>query len=462
MGIIVTDPTKRVTDGVLLAELARKKIAAQGVALVRDYARDTPYAKFYKDLNSDIGFMVISQLPMCDADGIKNDVRWQVANPGEFREVHNLFNVCATSTGFSLVCRNNQPDGRKVNDTLNVSPKLIIDGKTQATVAPVLLSNDPLNSTLSFNVLLWDYGVVKRLLRLVEGRIHGYWLRPVDFMKEIHVVYNQSGAFRLKLSSDFAINEDEERIPLLLNSRFPLPRLRYNGIDYYLISDSSTFYPDANPETSSVDGNVYRGSPGTWASVRTGVGTVAIDSSTSGSVVQIASQSSPNWLRLVRAIYVFNLSGLIAIAQSAVLSLYGQGKGDDFTPTLAPNVNIYSSSPASNTELVANDYNIANWGATPLCDVPKAYNDWSIIGYNDFVLNAAGLAVLQAALIGDGIVKLGARNANYDVANLTPTYNENRLAYLQGYFAEQGAGYKPKLVITYSWPTAVWDFFTYG
>jgi len=68
------------------------------------------------------------------------------------------------------------------------------------------------------------------------------------------------------------------------------------------------------------------------------------------------------------------------------------------------------------------------------------------VGYNDFVLNAAGLAAISLT----GVSEFGIRNANYDVPDLAPAWGSgNAETYLLAYASEQGEGFKPKLVITY-------------
>ena len=75
----------------------------------------------------------------------------------------------------------------------------------------------------------------------------------------------------------------------------------------------------------------------------------------------------------------------------------------------------------------------------------STYANYSISGYNDFTLNANGIAAISKT----GISKFSARNANYDVAASSPPWVDSGLSSLYFYMAEQGTGYKPKLVVTY-------------
>ncbi len=215
-----------------------------------------------------------------------------------------------------------------------------------------------------------------------------------------------------------------------------------------------TFYPDAHPETSSVDGRVRRaGVDESWATIRTSDGNTAEPSTATANIAISASGTSNQWEALTRAIFLFDVSSLPfgAVVSSAVLSFYGSQKLDDLNIT--PDLNVYASNPASNTDLVAADYNIANWGSTAF-STAITYANWLIVSpfWNDFILNAAGIAAVQAAIADSRVVKLGLRNANYDVAATTPAWVSLASSYLGCYTAEQGSGFKPKLVVTYTLP----------
>jgi len=101
----VTDTAKIVTDPVLLAALAGQGIAKDGVEMVQDYGtrnaalgpraavmERSPYAKLYRDLNSDRKFTVISGLPMVDAYGQKHELAWR-DNHGLIENGNNLFHA---------------------------------------------------------------------------------------------------------------------------------------------------------------------------------------------------------------------------------------------------------------------------------------------------------------------------------------------------------------------------------
>lgn len=219
-------------------------------------------------------------------------------------------------------------------------------------------------------------------------------------------------------------------------------------------------YPDAHPEVSSIDGRVDHrtgpiggGSGISWADLVAGAGTAKNDVLAHLTFIYMECGSDTNrYYHLIRGIFLFDTSPLPDDAQiiSATLSLYGVIKID--AGNWLPDVNIYAAAPASNKALEAGDFD--SLGSTPFCDTPIGYNDWNIAGYNDFVLNADGLAAISKT----GVTKFGARNANYDVAGVAPiwqeTFNLDRYAFTC-YCAEKGDGFKPKLTITYSLPPPV-------
>jgi len=213
---------------------------------------------------------------------------------------------------------------------------------------------------------------------------------------------------------------------------------------------SKTFYPDADPETKSVDGlvghQITASGGGTWAALIASPGNVSYDSvATWGPVTWRADTTTDKWDMLYRGVYLFDTSSIPNNARiiSAILSIYGVRKEN---PGSIANikVNVYSAAPASNVALADGDFD--SLGATPLSDTDIAYDDWSLTGYNDFILNAAG----RAAISKTGITKLGIREVTYDVGGAIPTpWGSNERMYVYGYMAEQGGVYRPKLVVTY-------------
>jgi hypothetical protein len=209
-----------------------------------------------------------------------------------------------------------------------------------------------------------------------------------------------------------------------------------------------TKYPDANPETNTVDGYVIHlvATAGeAWANVRDGAGTGADDATAlDGGVGIYAGTTSNLWRYLIRSIMLFDTSALTSGASisAATFSIYGQNKVN--TISASPVVNVYTSNPASDTALVGGDYD--SLGTTPFCDTGITYAGYSTTGYNNFALNADGLAAISKT----GISKFGTRDSVYDVGNTPPTWGSAQEFRFYMYFADQGGETNdPKLVVTY-------------
>ena len=86
-----------------------------------------------------------------------------------------------------------------------------------------------------------------------------------------------------------------------------------------------TFYSDAHPETSSVDGVVTENQGGgvTWAALIVGAGTDFVDDGASGGIAFHPHADTNKWKQLDRGIFLFDTSGLPddAVISSAILSL---------------------------------------------------------------------------------------------------------------------------------------------
>jgi hypothetical protein len=218
---------------------------------------------------------------------------------------------------------------------------------------------------------------------------------------------------------------------------------------------TDTFYPDDHNESTSVDGYVYRdGADGTWALARdTADGNGHQDAN---SVLAITSRekSSGTVYDIIRAIALFDTSTLgDVVISSATLSLYDDNvvlintdnDGDD-------TVNIVSSNPASDTDIVNGDYDTLG---TTLYAAAVDFGSLTTNAYNDFALNSTGIAAIDTA----GISKFGVREGHdlNDVAIAVNTQNN-----WQVHSADvTGTTQDPKLVVVHAAPTLAdggWDY----
>ena len=137
----------------------------------------------------------------------------------------------------------------------------------------------------------------------------------------------------------------------------------------------------------------------TWANKIAAAGNVA-DDTAALTRAGYAFGNTNAWDELGRSFFLFDTSAITDTdtISSATLSLYGSSKEDNGNQAVA----IVASTPASNTAIVSGDH--ANVGSTRFAsdiDITAA----SIVGYNDFALNASGLAAISKT----GVSKFAAR-----------------------------------------------------
>jgi hypothetical protein len=440
-------------DPVLAGHLAKEGIAAGEIELMRDYAPSprgagySPYARTYRHAASGRHVAVVSALPGCDAYGQGCELEWRQKN-GVIESGNNLFHSVVNGGKFEITALSEQPVGIKTNDSLVCFPQLFIGGvKVQVkTDVPRLLETDPVNENYHYNTLEWDYGVCLRRVRLIEGRLLGSWVFSNDPEADVTIRYNQSGAFRLKLGK-FSVDTDTEVVPAAvfrnLTDYFPPDRNHYP----FTVTDSQTFYPGS----SAVDGEAYVNQKDeSWASLKAEYGTGKTDTGTTSYALEFQSTSTSNqWSTLQRGIYLFDTSALgsDAVVTAAALSFYGQNKFDQIG-NLGLSLQVYSSNPASNTSLAAGDFTTLG---TSALSTAMPYADFSTSGYNDFALNSSGLAAISVT----GVSKLGTREPTYDTGSSVPAWASSKYEGFIVYTSEQGTGYQPKLVVTYTTGTII-------
>lgn len=206
----------------------------------------------------------------------------------------------------------------------------------------------------------------------------------------------------------------------------------------------TTFSPDANPESTTVDGYTHdNGTSLSWSNLRNAAGATANDSDATIHALVIGGGAGPVWKGLRRAYLLFNVSipGGVTVT-SAKIRLYVTiaytALGDLSTVVVAP-------SPASNTALATGDHAIANWDFAAPHSNTVATSTLNADTYNDWTLDASGLALLT-----NGVVKLGLVLEN-DRANSAPgvsTDNQNSGIV----FASADSANPPILEITHTDP----------
>lgn len=207
----------------------------------------------------------------------------------------------------------------------------------------------------------------------------------------------------------------------------------------------STTTPDADPESTTVDGTVYR-DDSTWSATRnTATGDGASDSGTKASPL---SNENTGTYRIDRAFFLFDISSIpsnISVSQTEFKFACGSNTntdndGDDF-------IRISSSTPASDTGLATGDYDAVGTTAfAPDIDIGDL-NDGSSSLDNKFTFNSTGNTYIEDQASDDQIVELGIREGHdvIDDSICEGCYNEANI-----YSADQGGNVVPSLVITYT------------
>lgn len=208
-----------------------------------------------------------------------------------------------------------------------------------------------------------------------------------------------------------------------------------------LFAATSTFYPDPNTETTSVDGRLTAD-----GSVGAGGCSAALAiayADTSASAVNDSSASEQLYLAgggaygscsvgVQRIMTLFDTSALpdSAVVSAATLSLYATGVSGAFT------VNIQTTNPAANTSLTAND--VDNFLSTVSSDASL-----TISTYNDFSLNPTGIAAISLT----GVSKFGARLVDDINSNTSATLGQVHTISMA---ETSGTSQDPKLEVTYT------------
>lgn len=212
---------------------------------------------------------------------------------------------------------------------------------------------------------------------------------------------------------------------------------------------STTFYPDPDPETTSVDGWTNNDATGNsmddWPTARIQPGSIANDSGTTLTIGTSGSENVNKWSDLWRTHVLFDTSSIPNTDEviSATMSIHGSAKTDGLSTT--PGLNMVTSLSASNTALVAGDH--PDITTTLQSDTTIAYSSFSITGYNDFVLNAAGRGNINKT----GASKFAIR-INYDLADSPiPNWVQNAQSSFTAISADTaGTSTDPKLVVVHA------------
>lgn len=211
---------------------------------------------------------------------------------------------------------------------------------------------------------------------------------------------------------------------------------------------SKTIYPDAHPETTTVDGSIglNEGST-TWSTVRdSATGTVddtlTIDSNIAHCMTHFNhSGGDPDKYSIGRGYFLFDTSSISSIANVTSVSLSIYNRQTDL-PGYALTYCIVTSNPTSNTALVSADFATSHFGTSVL-----ASKSWATLDGAESQYSVHTLAT--TAVVKNGITKLGTRT-DKDINNSAPASGSNAMSFT--YFSDYGSN-KPYLSVVYTQAT---------
>lgn len=419
--------------------LVKEGIDTSKLSLTSDYGDDNPYTKTYSDKSSNLKVSVISSLPMTLGNGTDINASWEHILLDIYKARTNTFDCLVNNSNITIIVTQDQFDGKKAGDKLSYEPQIYIGEKEYKCSPPSLLTTDPYNPNYTGNVLEWDYTVCKRHLRLIEGKILGRWVFESSPKDDIKIVYNQNGNFTL----DLAYQGNTSDIEYITPQEFQdMAKLRMPVV----IGDTMTFYPSpGDPGANSWDSHISRqGVNEPWATIR-GAAAATFTAQTADEMSAYFEVSGTNnqWAVLQRSGIGFYTANLTASANilSATLSLRGAQSWN--TLGASPYYNVYTFTPSSNSSVAVGDY---NKGGTTGLSIPKAHSNITTTGYNNWELNASGIAHIKTTSVSWFMFK----EENYDANNTAPPWVAGKYTGVSVNQADKGTGFQPRLVVIYT------------
>jgi len=419
----VRDKAKIVTDSLVLKELARQGIDKDYVEFYEDYSAKHPTSKLYRDRKSKKHIAVFQGLPKVNLHGEKVTARWTFDTAKkEYTAGANLFTAIAKHTGETTVTLEG------VSAVWN--PQVFLDGVEQPHGIARRKKIDPTNENYSYNVLEWNYGICLRRLRLIEGTIIELWIFDKNPGGDIVIKSHVGGDLPAK--GYYAIDAAGKPIKgfKVVGDEKQVPRNAWEDAAYpVIVDDTYTGYSTTSDGKTTNFGSAEE----TYAHVHDEVHGTVDDTGDSMYFGQ-QCEAGPRY-NIFRCFVFFDTSSLSGSISAATLSLYGStdNSATDFDMTVTNGQPTYP-----HDGLVTSDYDQSHYSGD---GGHLTTNGFNTSGYNVITLNATGRGWINLA----GTTKLCLRSSR-DIASTTPTGDE----YVYVRTAEKGAGYKPKLIVTYT------------
>ena len=265
-----------------------------------------------------------------------------------------------------------------------------------------------------------------------------------EYQSEFHskAVYNRRLLHRWdEIASDLRSPLLVPRYVYFRGQKLPVPM---GGTD-------TIFRPDADTESNSVDGHIgFAGLDDRidWAAATTDDGSAVTQTRDShGTINATAFQRSGTWEDFTRAFLLFNTASIGSDVVSAAVLAFTSSQTT--TSATEQTWSVVSSTPASNTALVAADYD--NVGSTSFGSIEAdsgVTTDSST--YNAITLNGSG----EAAISTSGVTKLAMR-WYADLADAEPSSGTNGCQIQMLSADTSGTSKDPKLTVTHAAPAFI-------
>tara|TARA_R100001086_G_C11848145_1_gene260672 strand:+ start:13011 stop:14504 length:1494 start_codon:yes stop_codon:yes gene_type:complete len=197
----------------------------------------------------------------------------------------------------------------------------------------------------------------------------------------------------------------------------------------------TTVYPDPNPETTTTDGRVDHTGDSNWDNTHD----AASGTSTVNDIASVALQVNTGYL-IQRHFYLFDTSAVGSDSiDSAVLSTYIEAVNVDNGALMG----ITEATPASNTEIVAGDYDQVGSLTSPVELASQIdFGSMSASSYSDFTLNASG----EAHIDKSGVTGFSGRLSD----DIDDSASTNKEKITISFSETSGTTQDPKLAVTHS------------
>jgi hypothetical protein len=316
-------------------------------------------------------------------------------------------------------------------------------GDFQSSNTPTLLVIDPLNHNYTDNTLQWDLGNgIKRYLRLLPNIEEEYYIVSQPLTDDLTISTNETntGIFESPVTV-YDSSRQPKRIPFKVDDDGNIT------IKLSDIVNIKAVYPiiiDPTITTSSNDGYLLYQStsaPFTYSSVHdyaTGSGSYSTPTNVVENYSYYNDDDNATEYVISRSFLYFNtstLSGYNVISAYINLYMYGAQNVDN------DSVQVQIGNPAAtypHSPMVAGDFNQSNYTGNGGSFIMSTY---TVPAYYAVTLNSAGIGMINTT----GNTNFCLRSKN-DVNDITPTGFD----LLSFYTYEQGAGYQPQLVVTYT------------